>query len=175
MPLNSNVRSLKMQCAQVPTLVARVSALPSARTGIHCVLGHSWHGQQSRCALRASRPSRASKVSQRFALRAAVLRLANGSWLLPLARQRASVQAVPGSNQVRRERLSLAVAVVGSVKVVARSAWALGRHRLPCKRSAVRRGVHMRTQGSALQVQSQAWSRRGQSQSQPNPSLKRTA
>ena len=162
-----------MQGAQAPILATHSGALPA------CAQWHFLRGR-ARVALpaiatQAHGSSRAVKVSQRFALRAAVLRLANGLWLLPLARQQTSVQAVPSSNQFKRERLSLAVAVVGSVKVVARSAWALGRQRLPCTRSAARRGVHMQTPVSALQVLSQASSRRGQSQSQPNPSLKRTA
>ena len=162
-----------MQDAQAPILATHSGALPACA---------QWHFLRVRApvgssaiATQARVPRRAEKVSQRFALRAAVLRLANGWWLLPLARQRASVQAVPCSKQFSRERLSLALAVVGSVKVVARSAWALGRHRLPCTRSAVRRGVHMQTPVSALQVQSQSGSRWGQGQSQPNPSVKRTA
>ena len=172
MPLNSNVRSLEMQCAQAPELATRAGALPAGRRSS---LRAQAPVASSAIATQAGVPSRAEKVSQRLALRAAVLRLANGSWLLPLARQRASVQAVPCSNQFRRERLSFAPAVVGSVEVAASNARALGRHRLPCERSAVRRGVHMQTPFSALQVQSQAGFRCGQGQSQPNPSLKRTA
>jgi hypothetical protein len=161
-----------MQCAQAPVLATHAASSPVS-TRCHSSRARA-PASSSAIATQAHRPSRAEKVSQRFALRAAVLRLATGSWLLPLARQRALVQAVPGSNQFKRERVSLLVAVAGSVEVVARSAGALGRQRLPCKGSPARRGVHMQTQSSALQVPSQAGSRRGQAQSHPNPSVKRT-
>ena len=162
-----------MQCAQAPFLFTRAGAVPICT---------QWQFLRGRApvaspaiATQARVPSRAEKVSQGFALRAAVLRLANGLWLLPLARQRASVQAVLGSNQFKRERLSLALAGVGRVEVAARSIRALGRHQWPCTRSAVQTGVHPQTPVGALQVQSQVGSRWGQGQSQPNPSVKRTA
>jgi hypothetical protein len=162
-----------MQCTQAPVLATHAASSPVS-TRCHSLRARA-PVASSAIATRARVPSRAVRVSQWFALRAAVLRLANGSWLLPLARQRAWVQSVPGSAQFRREPLSLAVAAVGSVEAVASNAGAaLAGHRLPCTRSAARRGAHMETQLSALQVQAQAGSRRGQAQSHPNPSVKRT-
>ena len=112
---------------------------------------------------------RGSNLGQWFALRAAVLRLAIGLWLLPPGRQPASVKAVPGSANpgpalgrrrcaVQREVSAAGLGTRASIGY--------------CPLSNLN-GAHMQFQAKVLQAQ-QSY-RQGQRQSQPNHSFKRTA